>query len=71
MTLVILKRVEMNKTASAQQSCLEVDKTLHGGVGSYLLFHMALALVEQVSGGATATGSARASPRIKTQGALG
>ena len=49
----------------------QVDKTLHGGVGSYLLFHMALALVEQVSGGATATGSARASPRIRTKGALG
>jgi hypothetical protein len=36
---------------------------LHGGVGSYLLFHMALTLVEQVSGGATATVRARASPR--------
>ena len=42
----------------------QVDKTLHGGVGSYLLFHMALALVEQVSGGARATVRARVRPRV-------
>tara|TARA_B100000795_G_C22663412_1_gene384970 strand:- start:537 stop:770 length:234 start_codon:yes stop_codon:yes gene_type:complete len=41
---------------------------LHGGVGSYLLFHMALALVEQVSGGVRATVRARVRPRIRARG---
>ena len=37
--------------AASLLGCLQMDKTVSGGVGSYLLFHMALSLLEQGKGG--------------------